>query len=214
MEDIILLGIGGHAHSVVDSIERAGKYHIVGFLDLEEKKGIAYRGYKVLNVDSQMEQFFRNGVENAFVSIGYMGHGALREMLYSDLKKIGYTIPNIVDPSAVIAEDAVMGEGIFVGKRAVINAAAHIGDLCIINTGAIVEHDCDVGSFSHISVGSVLCGGVRVGQRTLIGANATVIQERMIGSGCIVGAGTTVRRNLEDSYTVCCRDDTRMVRNL
>lgn len=88
-------------------------------------------------------------------------------------------LPNIVDPSAVIADDAVMGEGIFVGKRAVVNAAAHIGDLCIINTGAIVEHDCDVGNYSHISVGSVLCGGVRVGQRTLIGANATVIQERL-----------------------------------
>ncbi len=213
MEDIILLGIGGHAHSVVDSIECAGKYRIVGFLDLEEKKGISYRGYKVLDADLQMEQYFLSGVGNAFVSIGYMGQGQLRENLYRTLKKIGYTIPNIVDPTAVIAEDAVMGEGVFVGKKAVVNAAAHIGDLCIINTGAIVEHDCDVGSFSHISVGSVLCGGVCVGQRTLIGANATVIQERVIGSGCIVGAGTTVRRNLEDGCTVRGSDETKIVRN-
>lgn len=70
MEDIILLGIGGHAHSVVDSIECAGKYRIVGFLDLEEKKGISYRGYKVLDADLQMEQYFLSGVGNAFVSIG------------------------------------------------------------------------------------------------------------------------------------------------
>lgn len=213
MEDIILLGIGGHAHSVVDSIERAGKYHIVGFLDLEEKKGIAYRGYKVLDVDSQMEQYFRNGVGNAFVSIGYMGKGRLREELYSALQKTGYNIPNIVDPSAVVAEDAVMGKGIFVGKRAVVNAAAHIGDLCIINTGAIVEHDCDVGSFSHVSVGSVLCGGVRVGQRTLIGANATIIQERVIGNGCIVGAGITMRGNLEDGRIVRWADGIRIAGN-
>lgn len=33
MEEIILLGMGGHAHSVVDSIEREGRYHIAGFLD-------------------------------------------------------------------------------------------------------------------------------------------------------------------------------------
>lgn len=213
MEDIILLGIGGHAHSVVDSIECAGKYHIVGFLDLAKKKGIAYRGYKVLDVDSQMERYFQSGVKNAFVSIGYMGYGRLREELYFALKRTGYTIPNIVDPLAVIADDAVMGEGIFVGKRAVVNAAAHIGDLCIINTGAIVEHDCDVGNYSHISVGSVLCGGVRVGQRTLIGANATVIQERVIGSGCIVGAGTTIYRNLADGHMARSGDEIISVRN-
>lgn len=39
MEDIILLGIGGHAHSVVDSVECAGQYHIVGFLDLTQYRG-------------------------------------------------------------------------------------------------------------------------------------------------------------------------------
>ncbi len=39
MQDIILLGLGGHAHSVVDSIEQTGKYNIVGFLDTEEKQG-------------------------------------------------------------------------------------------------------------------------------------------------------------------------------
>lgn len=31
MENIILLGLGGHAHSVVDSIEQAGEYNIIGF---------------------------------------------------------------------------------------------------------------------------------------------------------------------------------------
>lgn len=31
MEDIVLLGIGGHAHSIVDSIEQKKQYNIVGF---------------------------------------------------------------------------------------------------------------------------------------------------------------------------------------
>ena len=43
MEDILLLGLGGHAHSVVDSIEQDRKYNIVGFLDTEKMQGKRYK---------------------------------------------------------------------------------------------------------------------------------------------------------------------------
>ena len=52
MEDIVLLGIGGHAHSVVDSIEQGRKYHIIGFLDADEMQDKYYRDYRVLGNDS------------------------------------------------------------------------------------------------------------------------------------------------------------------
>lgn len=46
MEDIILLGAGGHAHSVVESIEQSGKYNIIGFLDTEENHGKHFGRYQ------------------------------------------------------------------------------------------------------------------------------------------------------------------------
>ena len=55
MEDIILLGIGGHAHSVVDSIEQLGLYRIVGFLDIKEKQDEEYKGYHVIGTDDMLE---------------------------------------------------------------------------------------------------------------------------------------------------------------
>lgn len=197
MEDIILLGLGGHAHSVVDSIER-GRYNITGFLDTEDMQGKHYRDYKVLDTDDALEKYYEKGIRNAFITIGFMGCGDTRNRLYRRLKDIGYTLPNIIDNTAVVSENAELEDGIFVGKKAVINAGAKIGRMCIINTGAIVEHDCVVGAFSHIAVGSVLCGGVSVGEQTLIGANATVIQERKIGSRCIIGAGMTIKKNVGD----------------
>ena len=198
MEDIILLGIGGHAHSVVDSIEQIGKYRILGFLDTKEMVGKFYRGYSVLNTDDAMKRYYDNGVKNAFVTVGFMGHGNVRERLYQQLKSTGYTLPNIIDNTAVVSENVKLGEGIFVGKKAVINAEAEIGDMCIVNTGAIIEHDCIVEEFSHISVGSVLCGSVHIGKASFVGANAVVIQEKSLGRQCIVAAGTTVRKNTED----------------
>lgn len=204
MESIILLGTGGHAHSVVDCIEAENRFHIYGFLDIEEKIGEEYRGYKVLGTDMLLEDSFKKGIKNAFVTIGYLGKNSIRDRLFFNLKKMGFTLPNIIDKTAIIAKDVVLGEGIFIGKRAVVNSDVEIKDMCIINTGAIIEHDCKIGDFSHISVGSVLCGGVQVGRESFIGANATIIQGRTIGNKCIIGAGVTIRKNIEDNSIVRC----------
>lgn len=212
MEDIILLGLGGHAHSVADSIEQAGKYNIIGFLDTEEMQGKHFRDYQVLGTDNMMQEYFDRGIRNAFITIGFMGHGNIRNQLYKQLKDIGYTMPNIIDGTAAVSKNAGLEDGIFIGKKAAVNAGAKIGKMCIINTGAIVEHDCTVGAFSHIAVGSVLCGGVSVGEQTLIGANATVIQERRIGNCCIIGAGTIISRDIQDN--IIRYGTTEMQRNI
>ena len=202
MENIILLGLGGHAHSVVDSIEQAGEYNIIGFLETKEMQGKRFRDYQDLGVDNNIQEYFDRGIRSAFITIGFMGYGNIRNRLYQQLKDIGYTVPNIIDRTAVVSENIELGDGIFIGKNAVINMNVKIGEMCIINTGAIVEHDCEIGKFSHIAVGSVLCGGVVVGEQTLIGANATVIQEKRIGNCCIIGAGSTIRKNVEKNSMV------------
>lgn len=202
MEDIILLGLGGHAHSVVDSIEQIGKYNIIGFLDVEEMQGKRYKDYRVLDSDDVLQKYFNSGIKNAFITIGFMGHGMVRSRLYQKLKDIGYNIPNIIDNTAVISENTKLEEGIFVGKKAVINANVVIKKMCIINTGAIVEHDCVIKEFSHVAVGSVLCGGVSIGKQTFIGTNATIIQSIEIGNNVVIGAGTTIRNHVEDNCMV------------
>ena len=209
MENIILLGIGGHAHSVVDSIESDERFSIHGFLDIKDREGDRYREYKVIGTDDLLENYFKEGIKNAFVTVGYLGKGDIRNRLYLQLKKIGFKIPTIVDRTAVIAKDVTLGEGTFIGKRAVVNSAAEIGKMCIINTGAVIEHDCKVGDFSHISVGSALCGSVQVGKESFIGANATVIQGKTIGNKCIIGAGTTIRKDVEDNYMVWSEETLR-----
>lgn len=198
MEDIILLGSGGHAHSIVDSIEQMGQYRVLGFLDVAEKQGNFYKNYCVIGTDEDLKDYYLKGVKNVFVAIGYMGDNTVRQRLYKYLKEIGFKIPNIIDCTAMIAEDVVLEEGIFIGKRVVVNANTVIKRMCIINTGAIIEHDCYLDEYSHIAVGGILCGGVSVGARTLVGANATVIQNIKVGNDVIVGAGTVITKNLKD----------------
>ena len=201
MEDIILIGFGGHAKSVIDTIEKQKKYKIIGFTDINKEQ--TYRGYSVVGTDDDLKKIFESGVQSAFITIGYLGDSSLRNKLYRELREIGYVIPVIVDDTAVLASDVVVGEGTYIGKNAVVNSAARIGEMCIINTGAIVEHDCDVQAFSHVAVGATLCGAVKVGAETLIGANASILQGVEIGERVKVGAGTVVVKNVPGNITVC-----------
>jgi len=189
MEDIILVGYGGHAKSVADCIEQKKEYRVIGYTDMEMHEA----PYPYLGNDDVLEDYYAQGVHNAVVCIGYLGKGNIREKLYARLKKIGYNLPVIMDPSSVISESAELEEGAFIGKCAVVNAEAKIGKMTIINSMALVEHECVVEDFVHVAVAAVLCGQVHVGEAAFIGANATVIQGKNIEPRKIVPAGVTIR---------------------
>lgn len=197
MEKIIILGMGGHAKSLVDALERQQKYEMAGYVVNDVVPLKMNESYPVLGGDSDLERIYQSGITNAAVGIGYLGKSNVRERLWATLKRIGFHLPVICDPSAILSTDVQIGEGSFIGKGAILNANASVGKMCIINTGAILEHDCQVGDFSHISVGTVLCGEVKVGKSVFVGANATVVQCLSIGDGSIVGAGTTIRKNVK-----------------
>ena len=176
MENILLVGYGGHAKSIGDCIERQGIYKIAGYTDIIQRES----DYEYLGTDERLQEYYERG--------------EIREKLYKKLKCIGYELPVICDPSSIISSTAYIGEGTFIGKNAIINAEAYVGNACIINTKALVEHECKVKEFSHIAVAAVLCGQVQVGRAVLVGANATVIQCMDIPDRSIIPAGVVVRK--------------------
>lgn len=192
MTDVVIVGFGGHALSVVDSVKRTGQFNIIGYTD--RKQTLYEVQFPYLGSDDVLEQLYKDArVKCAILGIGYMGKGTIRKDLFEKLRAIGYEFPIIIDPTAVVSESAIIEEGCFIGKNAIVNAHAQVGKMCIINTGAIVEHECQVGDFSHVAVGATLCGQVCVGKECLIGANATVIQCQKIQDNGIVPAGAVIR---------------------
>lgn len=197
---IVLIGCGGHGKSVGDSIEAGGAYRIAGYTE-GQKDPASY--YIYLGTDDVLEELRCQGIAHAAVGVGYMGRGDVRDRLYRMAKDLGYELPVIRDPSAIVSGNAAVGEGSFLAKGAIVNADAAVGKMCIVNTGAVLEHDVRAGDFSHVAGGAVLCGGVQVGSHALIGANATVIQQVRIGERAIVGAGSVVLADVPDGKTVC-----------
>lgn len=196
MEKIVILGMGGHAKSIIDAIKRQNLYEIIGYVVNETSINAEEKDYPVIGRDEDLQKLFQQGIQNVAFGIGFLGKSKVREKLYIQLKEIGYSFPIICDPSAIISKAVEIGEGTFIGKGAIINTGVRIGKMCIINTGSILEHGCQVDEFSHISVGTVLCGEVKVGKGTFIGANSTIIQGKKIDSNCIIGAGETIKKNI------------------
>jgi len=172
-KQILLIGGGGHCHSVIDVIEQEDIYQIVGILDANKSIGEMVLGYEIIGSDKDLEKFFKE-YAYAFIAIGHIRSNTSRVELFHKLKSIGYEIPTIVSPLAYLSRHATIHEGSIIMHHALVNANAVISENCIINTKALIEHDAIIEEHVHISTGAIINGGVRVKKNSFIGSNATV----------------------------------------
>lgn len=172
MEEILLVGGGGHCRSVIDVIEKEEKYSIAGIIDREERIGQSVLDYKIIGCDEDLKALFQT-YKFAIVTAGQIKSSDLRIKLFHILKDIGYTIPSVVSPLAYVSKYSSVGKGSIIMHHALLNAGTKVGANCIINTKALIEHDSVIEDNCHISTGAIVNGGVIVKANTFYGSNAT-----------------------------------------
>lgn len=191
MNRLIIIGAGGHGKSIADNALKNG-YTDIAFVD-DHVRGECM-GFPIIGVISNIEKL--NDGNTDFI-IG-LGDNSLRCQFS---KRYSVRWVTLIHPTAVIATNAVVGEGTVVMAGAVINASSSVGRHCIINTSAIVEHDNKICDYVHMSPASKLGGTVTVGELTQIGIGATVSNNIEVCSSCIIGAGAVVVQNIKKSGT-------------
>ena len=195
---VVVLGGGGHA-AVVCSVLQATGVRVIGYTAPEEGKdsllSVPYLGADAVLDDLGPEIQIANGIG------GVKPHG-LRETLFNQLRDRGRHFIRVIDPSAFVASDAELGDGVQVMAGAVVQTKAILQDNVLVNTGAIVEHHAVVGRHVHVATGSILAGSVQVGEGSFIGAGATIIHGRIIGKGALVAAGAVVIRDVPNGARV------------
>lgn len=123
-------------------------------------------------------------------------HGRARLRLHDMLISEGLAPVSIAHPSAVIAENAVIGDGAQILAGVVIQPEVKIGRQCIINTKASVDHECVLADGVEVAPGATLCGCIQVETNAWIAAGAVVLPRIRIGEDAIVGAGAVVTRDV------------------
>ena len=194
---LLLIGGGGHCKSVLDSLQQQELYTEYGIVDCEPDA--TFGGIPIIGKDEDLPRLLEEGWKDAFITGGSIGDSSVRNRLFEMIKLLGFNLPIIIDPSAIVAKDAIIGEGTFIGKSAIVNSRTIIGNCSIINSGAIIEHDCKIGNLCHVSTGASLCGGVRVGDYSHIGAGTVIRQCIAIGSNALIGIGSVVVKDIPDN---------------
>ena len=201
---IVIVGAGGHAKVVADIILLEGRFELAGATDASPRgKAARACGLRVLGTDAVLKKLFSRGIRHATVGLGSIKDTGPRRRLREKLTALGFILPPLVHPSAVVARSVRLWPGAQVMAGVLINPGAVLGSNCVLNTGAVVEHDTTIGRDAFIGPGARIGGAVHVGEGAFIGIGAVLIQGVRVGARAVVGAGAVVLRDVPAGRTAC-----------
>ena len=201
MDEIILIGAGGHARSCIDVIELSGKFKVAGLIEKDETSTQENLGHLVIGTDDDLP-VLRQKYRYALITVGQIKSTVTRIKLYKLLQEMDYTLPVIISPRGYVSNHAHIAEGTIVMHNAIVNANARVGKNCIINNKTLIEHDSVIGDHCHIATGAIVNGEVTVGNESFIGSSAVIKQSVSIGNNCVIGAGVFVKTDIEPDQVI------------
>jgi sugar O-acyltransferase (sialic acid O-acetyltransferase NeuD family) len=187
VDKMIVIGGGGHAKVLMTVLKKSGRYQILGYTDPKDHGSLL--NFPYLGDDSVLAQ--HKDAALAF-GIGCVDLTSPRSAILKKLFSLNHSMPAILSKDAVINEGVQIGKASVVYDGAVIQTGTKIGEGVIINSRASIDHDCVIGSFTHIAPGVTMSGNVQVGENSLIGVGSTLLQAVKIGSNVLIAAGSTV----------------------
>ncbi len=191
MNDVVVIGGGGHARVVISLLKKIKDYHVLGYVAQEDNGDIL--GVSYLGSDQKLETIIKENPRcAAVIGVGKIDLEDKRMAIKAKLELLKFDLPAIVSPFAIINENIFLGEGVVIMDGVVIQTGARIGNCALVNTGCCVDHDCVIGDNVHLAPGVSLSGGVEIGDNSLIGTGSSVVQYKKIGKDCLIGVGSAV----------------------
>lgn len=196
MKNLIIVGAGGYAKSVLDSIDYMN-FRMVGYIDDVKPAGADHQGYPILgNIIDCVEH------PEEYVFFVAIGNNAKRKAWFDKLKERKLSLINVIDKSALVSHAATIGEGSFIGKLAILNHGSSVGDNCVINTRALIEHGCHIDNHVNISTNATLNGDVHCEEGSFVGSGVVCNGQLTIGEWGLVGSGAVVIKDVKPHTTV------------
>ena len=195
MNNLIIVGSGGHARACIDVIEMQNNYSIIGIIEKTETNKRNRLNYPIIGGDVDLPNLI-NSCSNLFLGFGFIKSSKNRSEYFVKAKRLNYNFSVIISPLSYISKTSSVNEGSIIMHHALINSYVTIGKNCIINSKALIEHDVVIGNDTHISTGSVINGSSKIGKECFIGSNSVVAEGIQIGDGSIVSAGAFVKEDI------------------
>jgi sugar O-acyltransferase (sialic acid O-acetyltransferase NeuD family) len=155
---LVIIGAGGHARVVLDTILKIGDYQVIGFADDHLFTGMEVaEGYQVIASTASLHDF-DDSIDRFVVAIG---DNKARAYLFQTLKNY-YEPATIIHPNATLAANVVIGAGSVVLAQAVLNSHVKIGENCLINSLCLIDHGTVIEDNCHIAQGTIIGSDVHI----------------------------------------------------
>lgn len=208
----VILGGGGHARVLIDSLKESGVATPQAVLDSDRsKRGQELLGVPILGGDDFLPELARRGITHFVVGLGSTGDNEPRRRLFELGLSHKLQPLTVIHPSAICSKEAKVGRGSQLFPGCIVNAGVKLGENVIVNSGAIVEHDCVIEDHVHIATGAKLASTVYVGRGAHIGIGAAVRQKIKIGERALVGGGSVVVKDVP-AHVVVVGSPARLLR--
>jgi sugar O-acyltransferase (sialic acid O-acetyltransferase NeuD family) len=198
-EKIIIIGSGGHAKIILDILEKINKYEIIGVVTEDTMDN--FNGYPILGNDEVLSDLLKKDIKNVAMGIGGLRDNFLRKKIFEKVKKQGFNVISVIDPSAIISKSVSLGEGVVIFAGVVINTGVFIGNNVIIATSSTIDHETKVEDHVLISAGVTIGANDLIQEGALLSLGSKVISGLKIGKNILVGAGAVVVSDCMDTGT-------------
>lgn len=146
LANLLILGAGSHGREVLEIAENLRIFNKISFLD------DYHVGDNIIGKCTELNHFLD---EYPFAFPG-VGNPETRKKLMNNIIKSGFVIPTLIDTTAVISREAIIGYGTVVCAKAVINIGANVGNGCIISSGAIIARNARMNDFGFLNSGETI----------------------------------------------------------
>lgn len=194
MEKVVIYGTGRHAELTAYEMKKNNLHEVVAFtVKNEYLNKPELNGYPVVSYE-EITRAYPPDKFKMFIAIGPQNVNRVRENLFQDAKKKGYSFVNCIWPIPNFPEDLIIGENVYIGVETAISNFVEIGDNTTI-IGSKIGHHCKINDNCFISVG-ILAGNVKldknvfIGLGSIMGPNITLGKHTVVGMGCVISKNT------------------------
>lgn len=199
MKDIIIVGAGGFGREAVDLIRDINKlentWNIKGFIDdnLHALDNVRCK-YSIIGTIKEWKP-----TDDEYYVIGIASPKS-KEIVTNMLIERGAKFVTMIHPSAIISEEAEIGEGCVITGGSSVGDCARLGKFVNI-AGSMIGQDSIIDDYS-TTTGFTNIASAFLGKRVMVGSHAVVLNKIKVGDDAVVGTGSIVVKNVKPGTKV------------
>jgi sugar O-acyltransferase (sialic acid O-acetyltransferase NeuD family) len=199
---LLIIGGGLGAVQVLDSLCRIEHQRATAIVDdTPDLVGKTLMGVPILGGQEAIEVLFKKNLFDAAV-VSVSTSIAFRQRMDNMLRQVNIPMANIIDPSARVQRNAVLGVGNVILAYCHIGACTSIGNGNFFSPYVDVEHHCSVGDFCTFGPGVMMSSLVKIGARVKFGTGIFIEPKLVVGSDSIIGSGAILTSDIPHNSIV------------